>query len=62
MSKSKKVQLNLYVSKEIKTQLHLIAAQKMINNPQKSYSAAGVGAQFLTEYVKSLGLEKEEKN
>jgi len=54
MSKSEKVQLNLYVSKDVRTQLHLIAAQKMINDPQKSYSAAGVGAEFLTEYLNSL--------
>ena len=54
MSKSKKVQLNLYVSKDVRTQLHLIAAQKMINDPQKSYSASGVGAEFLTEYLSSL--------
>lgn len=60
MPKSEKVQLNLYVSKEVRTQLHLIAAKKMLNNPQKSYSAAGVGAEFLTEYLKSL--EQEEKN
>jgi len=61
MPKPEKVQLNLYISKEIKTQLHLIAAQKMINDPQKSYSAAGVGAQFLAEYLKSLELKKNEK-
>jgi len=60
MSKSEKVQLNLYVSKKVKTQLHILAAQKMINDPQKSYSAAGVGAEFLTEYLSSL--KKDQKN
>jgi len=60
MPKSEKVQLNLYVSKDVRTQLHLIAAQKMINDPQKSYSAAGVGAEFLTEYLSSL--KEDQKN
>ncbi|MFH2060469.1 MAG: hypothetical protein ABIJ59_16420 [Pseudomonadota bacterium] len=57
MPKPEKVQLNLYVSKEVRTQLHIIAAKKMFNDPQKSYSAAGVGAEFLTEYLNSLKQE-----
>ena len=60
MPKSEKVKLNLYVSKDIRTQLHLIAAKKMFNDPKRSYSAAGVGAEFLTECLKSL--EQKEKS
>jgi hypothetical protein len=54
MSKSEKVQLNLYVNKEVRTKLHLIAAQRIFENPEKHYSAARVGAEFLTEYLSSL--------
>lgn len=54
MHKSKKTQLTIYLTKENRVQLQKIAAQKMMENPQKNFSAGSVAAELLIEYLDNL--------
>ena len=50
MSNQAKVQLTIYLSIEIRAELQALAAQQMLEYPQKNFSAASIAASILSEY------------
>jgi hypothetical protein len=62
MKKSIKVQLNLLVPEHERDLLRKIAATKILNNPSKTYSAAGIGAKIISEYLSQLTAGEENTN
>ena len=59
MKKSIKVQLNLSVPEYERDLLRKIAATKILNDPSKTYSASGVGAKIISEYLSQLAAGEE---
>ncbi len=55
MSNSPGVPLMLTVPEKYKNMLHLIAAQRVLDNPENRSTAAGVAREVLIEYL--LGIE-----
>ena len=59
MSKNKKTQVNIYIPLEIRKRLQIIAAKRMLNDPQRNFTAAGVAGDFVIKNIALL--EQEEK-
>jgi len=55
-----KVQLTIYVPVDIRAKLQALAAQQMLEQPQKNFSAASVAASMLIEHLTPM--EQEDKN
>ena len=47
----KKVQINVSLSKRQRDSLRRIAAERMIEKPEKKESAASVGAEIITDFL-----------
>ena len=47
MEKSKKIQFNILIEKHERDLLRKLAATKMLNDPSKTCSAAGIGAKII---------------
>jgi len=61
MPKQEKLQLTIYLSLEIRAKLQEMAAQQMIEYPQKNFSAASIAASILIEYFDHIKSESEEQ-
>ena len=57
-----KVQLTIYVPVDIRAKLQALAAQQMLEQPQKNFSAASVAASILIEHLNPVKPEDSEKN
>lgn len=60
MSKNKKIQVNIYIPVEIRKRLQIIAAKRMLNEPERNFTAAGVAGEFIIKNIELL--EKEDGN
>ena len=54
-----KVQINVSLSKRQRDSLRRIAAQRMLEKPEKKESAASIGAEIITDFLDVL--QKAEK-
>lgn len=61
-TKSKKIPMTIYLSPEKRAQLQRLAAQQMIKNPQKNFSAGSVATTLLVEYLDKLTMQEDENN
>jgi len=61
MPKQAKVQLTIYLSIEIRAKLQAMAAEQMLEYPQKNFSAASIAASILSDYFDHLKTESEEQ-
>lgn len=60
MLNQEKIQLTIYVPVDIRAKLQAMAAQKMLEYPQKNFSAASIAASMLIKHLTPM--EQEEKN
>ncbi|MBT4874868.1 MAG: hypothetical protein HOJ48_19730 [Desulfobacula sp.] len=60
MQNQEKIQLTIYLPMGTRTKLQAMAAQKMLEHPQKNFSAASIAASMLIEHLTPM--EQEEKN
>jgi hypothetical protein len=60
MSNQEKIQLTIYLPTEIRTKLQTLAAQQMLEYPQKNFSAASIAASMLIKHLNPM--EQEEKS
>ena len=51
MAKQEKIQLTIYLPQKIRAELQKLAAQKMLEYPQKNFSAASIAVELLIEYL-----------
>ena len=51
MANQEKAQLTIYVPQEIRLKLQKIAAKKMLEQPQKNFSAGNIAVELLVEYL-----------
>jgi|GEM_PF-610742 hypothetical protein len=56
--KSRKVQLNLYISEEYRDMLQKIAAERMLSDPKRSVTGSKVGAEIICEHLKKILAEE----
>jgi hypothetical protein len=61
MSNPAKVQLTIYLSTEIRGQLQVLAAQQMLDHPQKNFSAASIAASIIIEYFDHVKTGSDEQ-
>jgi len=54
MHKPRKTQLTIYLPEENRVQLQRLAAQRMVENPHKNFSAGSVAVALLVEYLNNL--------
>jgi len=57
MGNHEKVQLTIYLSQEIRVELQKLAAKKMLEHPQKNFSAGNVAVELLVECLTPPGNE-----
>ena len=62
MSNQAKVQLTIYLSIEIRAKLQALAAQQMLEHPQKNFSAASIATSVLNEYFDHVTAESAERH
>ena len=55
--KKLKVQINIYIPMEIRERLQIVAANKMLENPQKNFTAAGIAGEFVINNIKKIEQE-----
>jgi hypothetical protein len=58
--KKLKVQVNIYIPMEIRERLQIVAAKKMLQNPQKAQTAAGIAGEYIINNIKII--EQENTN
>jgi hypothetical protein len=56
-----KVQLNICLPRHYRGMLRKIAAERMVEDPDKVESAASVGAEIIKEYLNEQDANKNEK-
>ena len=62
MSNQEKRQLTIYLPTEIRAKLQALAAQQMLEHPQKNFSAASVATSILIEHLNPVKTEDSEKS
>ena len=62
MLNQEKIQLTIYVPVDIRAKLQALAAQQMLDHPQKNFSAASVAASILIEHLNPVKTEDSEKS
>jgi hypothetical protein len=60
IDKKLKVQVNIYIPMEIRERLQVVAAKKMLKDPQKNFSAAGIAGEYIINNIEKI--EKENIN
>jgi hypothetical protein len=60
LGKKLKVQINIYIPMEIKERLQVVAAKRMIENPQKNHTASGVIGEYIINNIETI--EQETNN
>lgn len=56
-----KIQLNICLPRYYRGKLRKIAAERMVEDPEKVESAASVGAEIIKEYLNEQDSNKKEK-
>ena len=54
MNQEKKVQLNIYIPEQCRDRLRIMAAEQVIQNPGKQMTGAGLAAEIVCAYLKTL--------
>jgi len=60
--KKLKVQVNIYIPMEIRERLQVAAAKRMIQNPQKTYTAAGIAGECIINNIEKIEQENTEND
>ncbi len=55
--KKLKVQVNIYIPMEIRERLQIVAAKKMLENPQKNFTAASIAGKFVINNIENIEQE-----
>jgi len=56
-----KIQLNICLPRYYRGMLRIIAAERMVEDPDKVESAASVGAEIIREYLDEHGIKKNKE-
>jgi len=59
MSQKKKVQLNLNINEEHRNFLRTMAAERMLKDPNTVFTAAGIAADIVSQYINKLNEQKK---
>jgi hypothetical protein len=61
MEKGKKVQLNLYLPIQYRDILRKMAAERSLDDPNRVYTAAGLGKEIICKYLEQKVYHQKEK-
>jgi len=61
MLNQEKIQLTIYVPVEMRAKLQALAAQQMLDHPQKNFSAASIAASILIEHLNPVKTGSDEQ-
>lgn len=56
-NKKLKIQINIYIPVEIRERLQIVAAKRMLENPQKNFTAAGIAGKFIVKNIEKIEQE-----
>lgn len=56
-NKKLKIQINIYIPVEIRERLQVVAAKRMLENPQKNFTAAGIAGEFIVKNIEKIEQE-----
>ena len=60
--KKLKIQVNIYIPMEIRERLQIVAAKKMLQNPQKAKTAAGIAGEYIIKNIEKIEQENTEND
>ncbi len=62
MPKQEKVQLTIYLPMDTRAKLQALAAQQMLDHPQKNFSAASIASSMLIKCLTPMETQEGRKN